>query len=804
MTASSAGRNDPCPCGSGKKYKKCHGMVSAAASAAPAAAGPERTGALFQQALGAYQRQDLAAAAASCRQLLTQAPAHAAGWHLAGNIDLQRGDHQAATQRFARAADLDPGQAEFHASLARAQFATGAHDAAATSARRAIAQNEDSAGAWTVLGMSLEAGDPEGALAAWQRAVAIAPREPEAQFRIGNFQRRRKNNAAAVTAYRAAQAAGLRHPVLINNLGLALQDTDQRDEAEQCFRRALSLQPAMIEALVNLADLLSQRLRFSEAEPLYEKALAQQPSVAALWQNLGLCQYRLGAQARAQQSLKRAIELDSRDTGSLTAMAASLLAEQRDAEALPFIRAALALQPDLFEAQSMLLYANQRTCDWKDLEVLFERQRAVIRWPGAAPVVPHNLLALPYTPEELLSAAQNWVQRRIAPTPRPRPPRPDLIGGRLRIAYLGSDFRQHALANLLTEVLETHDRSRFEVFGYSFGPDDHSPARARFANAFDLFVDVRDETFEQTAQRIRRDRIGILFDTGGYVLNARSEIFALRPAPIQINCIGFPGTLGADYYDYIVTDGFVTPPDQQENFAERFMLMPHCYMPGDGKRVIGEAPTRQACGLPESGQVFCCFNASWKIHPHVFDVWMRLLAATPGSVLWLLHSNVASCDNLRREARNRGVAPERLIFAPTLPLAEHLARHSQADVFLDTFPCNAHTTANDALFAGLPVLTCAGETFASRVSGSHLRAIGLPELVTASLADYEALALKLAAEPGLLATYRDQLRSNRSSESLFDTLGYTRAFERSLWAAWENLGASVEAVDALHNLDAGS
>jgi protein O-GlcNAc transferase len=298
---------------------------------------------------------------------------------------------------------------------------------------------------------------------------------------------------------------------------------------------------------------------------------------------------------------------------------------------------------------------------------------------------------------------------------------------------------------------------------------------------------VRAEPFEATAQRIRDDRIGVLFDTSGYVVFARSEIFALRPAPIQINCIGFPGTLGASWYDYILTDRFVSPPEQQPNFTERFAYLPHCYLPGDSRRTVGAIPSRADCDLPAAGFVFCCFNASYKILPEVFDVWMRLLRQVPESVLWLLRADPAVSRNLRAEAARRGVAQERLVFAPHVPLAEHLARHALADLFVDTFPCTAHTTANDALFAGLPVLTCAGETFASRVCGSQLAAIGLGELVTYDLAAYEARALELARAPGILADYRARLSANRATAPLFDTAAYTRALEAFLRSAWEAL-----------------
>jgi predicted O-linked N-acetylglucosamine transferase (SPINDLY family) len=573
--------------------------------------------------------------------------------------------------------------------------------------------------------------------------------------------------------------------VLLNNLGLSLQAQGRLDEAAKCLGEAVEREPTLAQGHANLGDVLRLQHRFADALGAYTRALELSPSVAQLWLNLGVCQHRTGALSAARESFERALALEPDAPDALVNLAASLTAESQYAQALPLLRKALQLRPEDAQAQSTLLYVQQHTCDWNELEQGVERARVLLGRPDAPVVSPHGLLALPFTPAELLTAARHWVRRQVgAPSPLP-PAQPSLVEGRLRIAYLGSDFRTHALANLLSEVIETHDRSRFEVFGYSFGPDDRSPARARFARAFDRFVDIRAESSEATAQRIRDDRIGVLFDTGGYVLNARSEIFALRPAPIQINAIGFPGTLGAPWYDYILGDAFVTPPEQQPHFAERFMLLPHCYLPGDGKRTIDAAPTREQCGLPDAGFVFCCFNASYKILPDMFATWMRLLAELPGSVLWLLETNAQASANLRGEAHARGIVPERLVFAPRVPVAQHLARHAVADLFLDTFPCNAHTTANDALFAGLPVVTCSGETFASRVSGSQLMAMGLPELVTHSQAAYQALALELARQPERLARCRERVRSGRETSPLFDAGGYTRALEGLLFAAWE-------------------
>ncbi|HSS69826.1 MAG TPA: tetratricopeptide repeat protein [Casimicrobiaceae bacterium] len=602
----------------------------------------------------------------------------------------------------------------------------------------------------------------------------------------GDYRRRRGEHDAAIAAYEAAIAAGSAHPVLLNNLGLSLQALGRLDAAADRYREAIALQPDLLQAHANLGDALCARHRYAEAAASYARAAALDPSLAAVWNNLAFCQQRGGAPAAARMSLQRVLSLAPDDPRALIGLASLDVAEQRYESPVPLIERALALQPDSADAMNLLLYTRLHTCDWTDFERLFDAQRASLALPDAPAPMPHNLFALPYAADELLAATRKWAKERLGAINPGHPAPPSAVDGRLRIGYIGPDFRTHPLANLLTEVIERHDRTRFEVFAYSFGPDDGSPARARFAAAFDRFVDVRAESFEATARRIADDRIAVLFDTSGYVIHARSEIFALRPAPIQVNCIGFPGTLGADCYDYILTDRFVTPPEQQANFAERFLYLPDCYLPSDSRRPIGATPSRAQCGLPEDAFVFCCFNSSYKILPRVFEIWMRLLREVESSVLWLLETNAPAAANLRREAQRRGLAPERLIFAPRVPLAEHLARHAVADLFLDTFPCNAHTTANDALFVGLPIVTCAGETFASRVSGSQLLAIGLPELVTASLDTYEAMALRLACEPALLASLRERLQNNRESSRLFNVEEYVGALEELLLGACDS------------------
>jgi predicted O-linked N-acetylglucosamine transferase (SPINDLY family) len=364
---------------------------------------------------------------------------------------------------------------------------------------------------------------------------------------------------------------------------------------------------------------------------------------------------------------------------------------------------------------------------------------------------------------------------------------------RIKVGYLSADFHEHATAYLIAELIEKHDRQRFAVLGYSYGPDDSSPMRKRLVRAFDRFADLRNTSFVEASRRIAADGVDILVDLKGHTWRARTEIMALRPAAIQVGYLGYPGTMAAPFIDYALVDDFVAPRDQEPFYSEKLVYLPGCYQVNDSTREIAaRLPTRSECGLPEKGFVFCCFNNNYKITPQMFDVWMRLLLATPESVLWLLAANPVAVANLQNEAEQRGVSRRRLLFAPRCPLPEHLARHRLADLFLDTFPYNAHTTASDALWAGCPLVTIAGETFASRVAGSLLRTIGLPELITTNLHDYEQLALGLAREEKLLADLRGKLQTQRLASGLFDGTRFARRVEHAFEEMYRNYAAGRE------------
>jgi predicted O-linked N-acetylglucosamine transferase (SPINDLY family) len=358
---------------------------------------------------------------------------------------------------------------------------------------------------------------------------------------------------------------------------------------------------------------------------------------------------------------------------------------------------------------------------------------------------------------------------------------------RIRVAYVSADFRDHAVAHLLTGLFEHHDRVRFETIAIALGPDDRSEMRVRLQDAFERFVDVRGKTDLDVARLMRELEVDIAIDLTGHTSNARPALLSHRPAPIQVNYLGYSGTMGADHIDYIIGDRFIIPEHQQPQFSERVVYLPDTYFAYDSKqRISHNAPTRAEQGLPETGFVFCAFNGTFKLTPHVFDVWMRLLHAVEGSVLWLSQANIAAVRNLRRESETCGIDAARLIFAPRLErMEDHLARHRLGDLFLDTLPYNAHTTASDALWAGLPVLTCRGDTFAGRVAASLLNAVGLPELVTDNLADYEALALRLARDPILLGQIKAKLARNRDTYPLFDTARFARHIEAAYTTMWE-------------------
>ncbi|MCQ8183519.1 UDP-N-acetylglucosamine-peptide N-acetylglucosaminyltransferase [Methylomonas sp. SURF-1] len=438
----------------------------------------------------------------------------------------------------------------------------------------------------------------------------------------------------------------------------------------------------------------------------------------------------------------------------------------------------------------MKYYDRSRSiCEWERLDEWRDKIRTSLAGGETSRISPFHLLSLAgFSAAEQRRCADVWMSGRLAASAEARseldfdfdrPPQT-----KIRLGYLSADFQEHATAYLLAETLEAHDRDRFELYAYSYGADDGGAMRQRLQHCFDRFIDLGDLTIADCAKAIYSDRIDILIDLKGYTRGTRSEILTYRPAPIQVNYLGYPGTMGGDFCDYIISDNYVTPPASAGDYSEALACMPGSYQPHGCDVAIGRPSSRAEQGLPADGFVFCCFNQAYKIMPETFDIWCRLLYNTPGSVLWLLKNSQAK-GRLRNEAYQRGISPERLVFADEVPQPEHLARLRLADLVLDTAPYNAHTTASDALWVGVPLVTCTGDTFASRVAGSLLRAVNLEQLIAEDADAYYALALALSSHPQRLAEIRQQLQQNRLSVALFDSAAYTLHLEALYQTMWD-------------------
>jgi protein O-GlcNAc transferase len=567
--------------------------------------------------------------------------------------------------------------------------------------------------------------------------------------------------------------------------------------ALEAYRAALRIRPADGSSLNSLAFILGEIGDNGAAVVAYREGLALDPSNSALYHNLGDCLRLLGRLDEAIVALEEAVRLAPESMKSLLNLAhlQQILCQWQGLEGRwKSIRSILALDADSNASVRTGEPDGDAHLPGSDLSGPFGTDAEGCSGAGCTDTAlnPFFFLSVPGTPAEQLACARAWSNERYSALPTDRHALRSMrqlkSHERLHIGYISSDFRDHAVARLIAEVFELHDRSRFAISAYSIGPDDQSPLRQRIVRSMDRFIDLSQASHAEAAQKIRADSVDILVDLNGHTAMNRADILALRPADIQVSYWGFPGTTGAPYIDYAIVDRFVVPPQQQVFFSERLAYLPHCYMPNDRKRRIAAGPLqRERCGLPAAGFVFCAFNHPAKITPDMFATWMRVLAATPDSVLWLLETNRWASDNLRGEALRAGIDQQRLIFAPMQPLHDHLARHRLADLFLDTLPYNGHTTTCDALWVGLPVLTCAGETFASRVAGSALYAAGLPELVTTSLTAYEALAVSLARDPARLQTLRERLAHDHEVAPLFDCTIYTRNLEALYRRMWEEL-----------------
>jgi predicted O-linked N-acetylglucosamine transferase (SPINDLY family) len=537
-----------------------------------------------------------------------------------------------------------------------------------------------------------------------------------------------------------------------------------------------------------------------EAEKNYRLALERQPDQPDALHLLGVLAIQVGRYDVAAELIGRAVRQNANNPGYLAGRGNVLRETRRFAEALAAYDKALQLKPQLPGVEGARLKAKMQVCDWANFDA--ERARLIASLRQGRIVQPFDLLSVSASASEQYGCARLFSERNLPGAGRDEARRPRPAHDRIRLAYLSADFRQHPMSFLMAEIFERHDRSRFDVTAIAIGLDDGSDMRRRLQAAFEHFIDARSLTDEQIARLIEESETDILVDLMGYTKGARTGVVARRPAPVQVNYLGFPGTMGTRHIDYVIADRVVIPDQQRGFVSEKIACLPFTYYPNGREPHGGKAVVRAEVGLPDGAFVFCCFNNSFKILPDVFDIWMRILGQVEGSVLWLLEDHPMASANLRREAVARGVAAERLIFAQRATHAAHLARHCCADLFIDTLPYNAHTTALDALWEGMPVLTRAGETFAARVAASLLTALDLPELIVATAEDYECRAIELARHPEMLASVKRKLHDNRLTTPMFDTALFTKHMEAAYAMMVERHRAGLAPDDIIVRYDA--
>jgi protein O-GlcNAc transferase len=653
------------------------------------------------------------------------------------------GRDEDALAGYAAAIRLKPDFAEAYHNRANVLLGMKRHEAALADYDRAVTLNPVYAQAYSNRSHALkELGRYEDALTSCDKAITVQPDYAGAHLNRGNVLRAMGRFEEAVASYDRAIAIKPIFPEAYNNRALALRALKRHMEALGSYDTAITLSPENVDAYQNRAALLKELRRFEEAIVSCDAAIARTSASPAAYFVRADALFHLGRFDEALEASENVLELD----------------------------------PEFPYARGNDLWFKMHLCDWRDIDQARSEVLAAIERGGPA-CPPFANLAMECPLEMRRRCAEVYAKDRYPL--RPLAPRAvAACSGRIRIAYLSADYRMHPMPYLMAGVFELHDREQFEVYAISFGRDDKSDIRARLESAFEHFVDVSGWDDRAIARFLMERNIDIAVDLMGFTDQSRPGILAFRPAPVQVNYLGFPGTLGADWIDYMIADPVLVPPEERQHYSEQVVYLPDTYLSSDPKRRAADhVPTRAELGLPAAGFVFCAFHNSCKITPEMFDVWMRILRQTDGSVLWLLDCHSSSSRNLMLEAQARGVEPERLVFAKRIPFAEHLARHRRADLFLDTLPYGGHTSASDSLFAGVPVLTCRGDSFAGRVAMSVLRALGLPELVTQSPAQFEALAVELARDPAALGAIKQKLSLNRHTQPAFDAVRFTRHLE---------------------------
>jgi len=769
----------------------------------------------FREAITYLQAGEWRKSEAAHRRVLAKAPRHAPTLHHLGLIAFKCNEGGKAVEYIRESLEQDPRSHQAWLNLAIILGELKRSTEAIDACRQCVELQPESSAAFEVLGnllrvaednadaanaylaslrlkpqqpsvlvklgeIMLEAGQTGEALAQCKQALELDPLLPAAhrlQQRILTLSQSVDDAEAILAAQSATPSELAKH---LNALGESLRAQWRYDEAIEAYSRATLADPSCSDAALNMALAFESLGRKEEALASYQAGLAIEPDRAEAYANVGNLLRSMEMYDGAIQAFEQAIKLDSRLAIAHYNLAVTFKLRDRFEEARMAFAKAVEVAPDSIVNRFELANLRRVLCDWPGLDA--EERECLDRFRARSThIAPFQLVSTPATRADQLKAGRLHAATLSVPESlRIR----DHInafaagGERIRVGFLSSDFFNHATALLLVEVLEQFDRKRFELSGYCFSPDDGSDMRRRIVASFDRYIQIGTLSDKSAAQVIRDDGIDILVDLKGYTRDSRPQIMAFRPAPIQVNYLGYPSTMGMYGVDYLLADAVVAPMEHQPDYSESIVHLPNCYQPNDRQRRISDSLVKRAdFGLPEDAFVFCSFNNSYKLNAAMFDIWMPLLKTIPGSVMWFLVPTDLCAENLRREAAARGVDPDRLVFARRVPIADHLARHRLADLFLDALPCNAHTTTSDALWAGLPVLTALGSTFSGRVAASLLTGMGLPELIASSTEDYTQIALNLARDRTRLDELRLKIARHRETSALFDTKRYTRNIE---------------------------
>jgi predicted O-linked N-acetylglucosamine transferase (SPINDLY family) len=750
---------------------------------------------LLRRAFELHQQGRLDEAVALYEQILRMQPQHGDTWHLMGIALSALGRNEAAVASFTRAISLQASPVDAHFDRGNALYNMRRLEEAVADYDETIALRADHASAYNNRGLALMSLQRfQASLSSFERALAIQPDDAEAHCNRGSLLLELGQWEAALAAFDHALILQADTAEAHANRGVALRRLGRLEAALVSYDRAIAIRPEYAEAYSNRGVVLKELKAWEAARASFERAVSLDPQHAQAHLNRGELYRELQSWKEALSSYDRAIEIHPHYAEGYYGRGEVHRALTQYPEAAANYERALALDPDIKCLFGTHLHVRMMLCDWTDFEANLAQLAARIE-RGEVACLPHAFLAACGSAALQRRVAEIWMNEECPPNPS-LPSIPRWHGHeKIRIGYFSPDFRDHPVSRLTAELFELHDRTRFEITAFSWGPNTDDEMRERLQGAFDRFIDVRAESDRSVALSARSLELDIAVDLAGFTGEGRPGVFALRAAPLQIGYIGYLGTMAAPYMDYLIADPILVPPDYRQYYAEQILYLPS-YQANDSKRrIAAKSFTRQELGLPATGFVFCCFNANYKITPTIFSGWMRILGRVPGSALLLYAGSPRVQGNLRAEAQRRGVDPARLVFAESLPAALYLARYRAADLFLDTLPYNAGTTASDALWAGLPVLTCAGEAFASRMGASLLTAIHLPELITSTPEEYEALAIELATHPERLGQLKQRLADHRLTTPLFDSRRFTANLEEAYLSIYRRYRAELAPLD---------